>query len=107
MEKKKINIFVPEREIILDDNEKLYVIFQIEENGETYFSLTDSKGEGLLFAKDVNGELTEVDDEGEIDILVDLLFEYAENNYVLDRDGKSDLLEKLIGEDTDDSSIDN
>lgn len=106
MEKKKVNIFTPEREIILDDNEKAYVIFQIEENGETYYSLTDSKGEALIFAKDVNGELIEVDDEGEIDILVDLLFEYAENNYVIDRDGKSNLLEKLMGEDEDDSSVD-
>ncbi|TPR54367.1 hypothetical protein [Metamycoplasma neophronis] len=99
MERKVVNIFTPEREIIVDDNEKLYVLFQIEENGELYFCLTN--GEALMFAKDVNGELSEVDDEGELDILVDLVAEYAENNLVLDRDGKSDLLAKLIGEEVD------
>ena len=55
--------------------------------------------DAIIFAKEQDQNLIEVTDEGEIDILVDLTMEFAENNFVLDKDGKSDLMKKLIGND--------
>ncbi|AXE60864.1 hypothetical protein DA803_02050 [[Mycoplasma] phocae] len=101
MSRKEINIFTEDRRIITDDGDEIYVLFDLEENGDYYLILTD--GEALFFVKEHNGKITEIDDEGEIDILVDLLFKFAKDNLVLDRDQKSDLLAKLIGDDSEKS----
>lgn len=95
--RKKINIFVPEREVILENDLKLYVLFTFEENGDVYSILTD--GEALYWFKEQNDDFLIIEDEGEIDILVDIVDNFAKEYYVLDRDGKSDLMKKLIGED--------
>lgn len=97
MNKNIINLDVVDRQLTTSDGEKLYVIFDIEENGEHYLVLTDY--DAIIFTKEQDQNLIEVTDEGEIDILVDLTMEFAENNFVLDKDGKSDLMKKLIGND--------
>ncbi|MGC7159353.1 hypothetical protein [Metamycoplasma hominis] len=97
MNKNIINLDVVDRQLTTSDGEKFYVIFDIEENGEHYLVLTDY--DAIIFAKEQDQNLIEVTDEGEIDILVDLTMEFAENNFVLDKDGKSDLMKKLIGND--------
>ncbi|QJG66593.1 hypothetical protein HGG64_02680 [Mycoplasma phocoeninasale] len=101
MLRKEINIFTDERKIITDDGDEIYVLFDLEENGDYYLILTD--GEALFFVKENDGKITEVNDEGEIDILVNLLFEFSKDNLILDKDQKGDLLAKLMGEDSEKS----
>ncbi|BDX52637.1 hypothetical protein [Metamycoplasma equirhinis] len=95
--RQEIKLFEDEsRKIVLDDESIFHIIVELPENGEDYFILTDS--EALYFAKKGEGSvLVELEDEGEIDILTDFLFELNQHYIFLDKDGKSDLLARLIG----------
>ncbi|WP_373438157.1 hypothetical protein [Metamycoplasma equirhinis] len=95
--RQEIKLFEDEsRKIVLDDESIFHIIVELPENGEDYFILTDS--EALYFAKKGEGSvLVELEDEGEIDILTDFLFELNRHYIFLDKDGKSDLLARLIG----------
>ncbi|ENY53720.1 hypothetical protein [Metamycoplasma alkalescens] len=91
----KINIYSQDREIILDDNSKLYVVFEIEENGEDFLVLTDK--EAFIFAKIENDKLVEIKDEAIIEILLDLFDQFLEENELVDENGKS-LMEHFFDE---------
>ncbi|TPE57529.1 hypothetical protein FJO69_01175 [[Mycoplasma] falconis] len=99
MEKKIYKVFSPENEITLNDGEKVYVLFDLYENGERFMVLVND--EAFIFVKEENGRLIEMTDEGEIDILIDLVEQFAEENFVLDRDNKSNLMDRLMGNEQD------
>ncbi|AZZ65217.1 hypothetical protein DMC14_000095 [Metamycoplasma phocicerebrale] len=90
---KKLYIFSEDREIILEDNSKAYVLFEIIENGEKFLVLTN--GEAFIFTKEVNNRLEELEDSGEIEILLDLLSDFLDENILVDKDGNS-IMDKLI-----------
>ncbi|MBN4089204.1 hypothetical protein OF364_02910 [Mycoplasma enhydrae] len=89
----KINIFSVEREVILEDNTKLHVVFDVMENGEKYIILTD--GEAFIFTKEINGRLEELEDAGEMDIILNLLADFFEENILVDQNGNS-IMDKLM-----------
>ncbi|AZG68884.1 hypothetical protein [Mycoplasma struthionis] len=95
MAKNKVFIINEQRAVEIA-NEKLYVIFDFFENGEHYLALTNK--EGIIFAKEKDNLLSEVDDEAEIDILTDILYEFSLENEALDENNE-DILAKLVGED--------
>ncbi|BAP39547.1 hypothetical protein [Metamycoplasma canadense] len=94
IKKQKINICSSERQIILENGDIFYVLFEIDENGEHFIALTDKKS--ILFAKidSKNEELVEVEDEAVIEILLDLLDEFLENVDIVDEKGND--LSKLL-----------
>ncbi|PWC08717.1 hypothetical protein DIE66_02835 [Mycoplasmopsis arginini] len=77
----------PEREIILEGDERLWVIFETEQNGERYLVLTDK--DGIILTKEVNDKLELVEDEGEASILLDMLDSFLEENELIDENGNS------------------
>lgn len=78
----KILVCSPEREIILEGDERLWVIFETEQNGERYLVLTDK--DGIILTKEVNDKLELVEDEGEASILLDMLDSFLEENELID-----------------------
>lgn len=83
----KILVCSPEREIILEGDERLWVIFETEQNGEKYLVLTDK--DGIILTKEVNDKLELVEDEGEASILLDMLDSFLEENELIDENGNS------------------
>ncbi|BAQ54346.1 hypothetical protein [Mycoplasmopsis arginini] len=83
----KILVCSPEREIILEGDERLWVIFETEQNGERYLVLTDK--DGIILTKEVNDKLELVEDEGEASILLDMLDSFLEENELIDENGNS------------------
>lgn len=83
----KILVCSPEREIILEGDERLWVIFETEQNGERYLVLTDK--DGIILTKEVNDKLELVKDEGEASILLDMLDSFLEENELIDENGNS------------------
>ncbi|MGX9339386.1 MULTISPECIES: hypothetical protein [unclassified Mycoplasma] len=86
--RQKLFIFSQEREIILENNVKMWVLFSIEENGEKYIFLTNKKGI-FLFRQTKSHILEEVEDEGIVSILSDLLEEFANEFELVDENGES------------------
>ncbi|ENY68502.1 Hypothetical protein MAU_5800 [Metamycoplasma auris 15026] len=83
--KNKINIFSAEREIILEDDEKIYSVFEIEENGNIFAVFATH--EALIFAQRKEDEIIEIEDEAIIDILFDVLEKFFEENDLVDKEG--------------------
>ncbi|WP_412031417.1 DUF1292 domain-containing protein [Metamycoplasma buccale] len=97
MQRNKIELFTKEREIIVEvDNKKqvMYVIFTFEENGDHYFLLTDENE--LYIAKETSeNQLIIINDDDEIDIVTDVVYQFNSENLVLDKEG-NDFLAKFI-----------
>ncbi|PZV99798.1 hypothetical protein [Metamycoplasma auris] len=83
--KNKVYLFSDEREIILEDGEKIYSVFEIEENGSIFAVLATK--EALIFAQRKENELIEIEDEAIIDIMFDVLDQFIEENELVDENG--------------------
>ncbi|AWX42745.1 Uncharacterised protein [Metamycoplasma cloacale] len=88
MDKKEIKLFTEERKMLIqfeNQNMEYYVIFSFEENGDVYYLLTDR--EKLIIAKSQDNKLVEITDEKEIEIISEIVDEFANEHLVLDENG--------------------